>query len=216
MKLFLDSTNIEAIKLYSSYHILDGVTTNPSLFSKENGDFYELVTNISSVVEGDVSVEVLAGDYDDIVIEGRKIVSIAPNIVIKLPITWDGIKACYYFNNMGYKVNMTLCFSANQALLAAKAGAYYVSPFIGRLRDNMQDPMILLQQIRKIFDYCNYSTKILAASIRSVDDVYQTACCKADVATLPEKIFADMIKHDLTDVGLKKFNSDWQKSHMKI
>lgn len=216
MRLFLDSIDSNEIKKYSSFRIIDGLTTNPSLMAKAKGDFLSTVSSICSLIEGDVSIEVVSNDFEMMKTEGKKILDIAPNIVVKLPITWDGIKACRYFVDKGYKVNMTLCFSSSQALMVAKAGATYVSPFVGRLNDIGQDGIGLIEDIRIIYDNYQYKTQILAASIRSVDHVVQVALCGADVVTVPANIMSELIKHDLTDKGLEQFNQDWSKSGMKI
>ena len=178
--------------------------------------FHEVVSQICLLVDGDVSIEAPSNDYENMVKEGEKILKIASNIVLKLPVTWDGIRACKYFTNNSHKVNMTLCFSANQALLAAKAGATYISPFIGRLDDIGESGMQLIEDIRDIYDNYDYKTKILAASIRTSEHVTEAAICGADVATIPGKLLSQLVKHDLTDKGLEKFNADWAKSGMKI
>ncbi len=217
MKLFLDSIDIKEIEKYSSCGIIDGVTTNPTLMSAANKPFQELVKDLCAAVNGGpVSIEVASNDFENMVKEGEKIVKIAKNIVIKLPVTWDGLRACKYFSSQGRKVNMTLCFSANQALLAAKAGAFYISPFIGRLDDEGEDGMQLISEIRAIYDNYNFDTQILAASVRSVDHVVEAAICGADVATIPLKLVDELMRHPLTDKGLKQFNEDWAKSGMVI
>jgi transaldolase len=216
MKLFLDSTDIDEIKKYSSYGIVDGITTNPTLFTGSGGNFYKITEEICSLISGDVSIEVASNDYENMIIEGKKITAIAKNIALKLPVTWDGIRACRYFADNGAKVNMTLCFSASQALLAAKAGAEYVSPFIGRLEDSGEDGIALIADIRDIYDNYKIKTKILAASIRTPEHVSEAAICGADVATIPTKVFSLLLVHPLTDSGLRKFNEDWAKSGMKI
>lgn len=216
MKLFLDSIDIKEIEKYSSCGIIDGVTTNPTLMSAANKPFQEVVNDLCAAVQGDVSIEVASNDFENMVKEGEKIAKIAKNIVIKLPVTWDGLRACKYFSSQGRKVNMTLCFSANQALLAAKAGAFYISPFIGRLDDEGEDGMQLISEIRAIYDNYNFDTQILAASVRSVDHVVEAAICGADVATIPLKLVDELVRHPLTDKGLKRFNEDWAKSGMVI
>lgn len=216
MKLFLDSIDIKEIEKYSSCGIIDGVTTNPTLMSAANKPFQEVVKDLCAAVQGDVSIEVASNDFENMVKEGEKIAKIAKNIVIKLPVTWDGLRACKYFSSQGRKVNMTLCFSANQALLAAKAGAFYISPFIGRLDDEGEDGMQLISEIRAIYDNYNFDTQILAASVRSVDHVVEAAICGADVATIPLKLVDELVRHPLTDKGLKRFNEDWAKSGMVI
>lgn len=216
MKLFLDSINSEEITKYDNLGMVDGLTTNPSLMAESKDDFCTIAGKLCRLIEGGVSIEVASNDFEAMKREGKKILDIASNVVIKLPITWDGIKACRYFSEKGHKVNMTLCFSSSQALIAAKSGATYVSPFIGRLDDIGEDGMGLIEDIRMIYDNYQYKTEILAASIRSVDHVTQAALCGADVATIPAKIMSELIKHPLTDKGLSKFNQDWMKSGMKI
>lgn len=216
MKIFLDSTDLAAIEKFAAYGIIDGITTNPSLMSASSLSFEEVVTKISSIIKGDISVEVVANDYEGMLREGAKILEIASGLVIKLPLTWDGIKACSYFAKQNIKVNMTLCFSVNQALLAAKAGAAYVSPFIGRLEDINEDGIGLIEDIRIAYNNYDFKTEILAASIRSLEHVQQVALCGADVATMPAKVLSEMINHPLTDAGLEKFNEDWAKSGKKI
>ena len=216
MKIFLDSVDINEIKNYQSYGIIDGVTTNPSLMASAEGGFYDVATKIASVVDGDVSIEVSSNEYESMVEEGKKILEIGSNVVIKLPTTWDGIKACKFFSGGGHKVNMTLCFSPTQALLAAKAGACYVSPFIGRLDDIGENGMQLIADIRDIYDNYEFKTEILAASIRTCEHVADSAIYGADVATMTGKVLSKLIHHELTDKGLEKFNADWKKSGMKI
>ena len=216
MEIFLDSIDFDEITKYRSYGVIDGVTTNPTLIASASVDFHELVSTICSLIDGDVSIEVPSNDYESMVTEGEKILKIAPNIVIKLPVTWDGIRACKYFTDIGKKTNMTLCFSANQAILAAKAGATYISPFIGRLDDIGSDGMQLIEDIRIIYDNYEFKTKILAASIRTLEHVSEAAICGADVVTIPGKLLSELACHDLTSQGLAKFNADWAKSGMKI
>ncbi len=217
MKLFLDSVDILEIKEYHSYGIVDGITTNPTLMSQSKLGFCETVKQISNLVgEQSVSVEVVSNDFESMIQDGKKITEIANNIAIKLPVTWDGLKACKYFTDKGFGVNMTLCFSANQALLAAKAGATYISPFIGRLDDIDQDGMELIEEIRTIYDNYNFKTQILAASVRTLQHVKEAALCGADIATIPTKLMSQLLFHDLTNKGLEKFNNDWAKSGIKI
>jgi len=216
MKIFLDSTNINDIRKYDSYGIIDGVTTNPSLIAEAGGSFAAIVSEICNAVKGDVSIEVASNDYEEMIKEGTKILDIAQNVVIKLPMTWDGIKACQYFSSREKKVNMTLCFSVNQALIAGKAGATYISPFIGRLEDAGEDGIGLICDIRNLYDQQAIKTEILAASIRTPEHVSEAALCGADIVTLPVKILSSLMDHPLTTVGLKKFNDDWAKSGMKI
>lgn len=216
MKLFLDSVDRAEIKKYSDFGVIDGITTNPSLMASSDADFYKTISEICSIVEGDVSIEVVSNDLENMIKEGEKILEVANNIVIKLPVTWDGLQACRHFTNKGHKVNMTLCFSASQALLAAKCGATYISPFIGRLDDIGEDGMELIADIRAIYDNYKFKTQILAASIRTVEHVNEAAIYGADVATISTKIMAQLVSHPLTDKGLAQFNQDWAKSGMKV
>jgi len=216
MEIFIDSIDFNEITKYKSYGVIDGVTTNPTLIASSTMEFHELVSQICSLRDIDVSIEVPSNDYESMIQEGKKISKIAPNIVIKLPVTWDGIRACKYFTDKGQKTNMTLCFSANQAILAAKAGATYISPFIGRLDDIGSDGMQLIEDIRVIYDNYKFKTKILAASIRTLEHVSEAAICGADVVTIPGKLLSQLVNHDLTDQGLAKFNADWAKSGMKV
>ncbi|WP_417905305.1 fructose-6-phosphate aldolase [Candidatus Tisiphia endosymbiont of Micropterix aruncella] len=216
MQIFLDSADIKEIDEINQLGIIDGITTNPSLMSKTKDDFGSTIVKICKIVRSDVSVEVAANDVDTMISQGNKILGISNNIVIKLPMTWNGIKVCQYFADKGKKVNMTLCFSVNQALIAAKAGAYYVSPFIGRLDDIGQNGMSLISDIRQMYDNYQYQTKILAASIRNPNHVYQSAMYGADVATMSSKIIKQLLDHPLTDSGLEVFNRDWAKSGLKF
>lgn len=216
MQIFLDSADIKEIDEINQLGIIDGITTNPSLMSKTKDDFGSTIVRICKIVRSDVSVEVAANDVDTMISQGNKILGISGNIVIKLPMTWNGIKVCQYFADKGKKVNMTLCFSVNQALIAAKAGAYYVSPFIGRLDDIGQNGMSLISDIRQMYDNYQYQTKILAASIRNPNHVYQSAMYGADVATMSSKIIKQLLDHPLTDSGLEVFNRDWAKSRLKF
>jgi transaldolase len=216
MKFFIDSVDIEEIKKYVDYGMVDGVTTNPSLMASANVDLYKTIDAICEIVSGDVSVEVASNDYESMVREGEKISNIAANIVIKLPVTWDGIKACRHFSSKGRKTNLTLCFSATQALLAAKVGATYISPFIGRLDDIGGDGVELISNIRIIYDNYGFDTKILAASVRSLEHVTEAALYGADFVTVPSKIMSSLLSHQLTETGLLKFNEDWAKSGMKF
>ncbi|WP_341764581.1 transaldolase family protein [Candidatus Tisiphia endosymbiont of Beris chalybata] len=220
MKIFLDSADIEEIREINQLGIIEGLTTNPSLFSKTKYDFRSTITQICQIIHTDISIEVTANDFDSMVKQGNKILEIANNIVLKLPMTWEGIKACRYFAGRERKVNMTLCFSTNQALIAAKAGAAYISPFIGRLEDIGQDGISLINNIRQMYD--NYQdreqwrTKILAASIRNTSHVAQCARIGADVATMSGKIIKQLLTHPLTIAGLEIFNNDWSNSGLKI
>ena len=217
MKFFVDTADLAEIKDLAATGLLDGVTTNPSLVAKAGRDFKELIKEICAVVDGPVSAEVAAVDYDGMMKEGRILAKIAKNVAVKVPLTWDGLKACKTLTAEGTMVNVTLCFSANQALLAAKAGATFVSPFIGRLDDIGLDGMELIQEIRAIYDnYPELSTEILAASIRTVNHVKQAALIGADVVTAPAGIIKALVKHPLTDKGLEQFLADWKKSGQKI
>ena len=217
MKFFVDTADVAEIKDLAATGLLDGVTTNPSLVAKAGRDFKELIKEICAVVDGPVSAEVAAVDYEGMMEEGRILAKIAKNVAVKVPLTWDGLKACKTLTGEGTMVNVTLCFSANQALLAAKAGATFVSPFIGRLDDIGLDGMELIQEIRAIYDnYPELSTEILAASIRTVNHVKQAALIGADVATVPAGILKALVKHPLTDKGLEQFLADWKKSGQKI
>ena len=218
MQIFLDSANIKEIDEINQLGVIDGITTNPSLISKEQGDFRSIITDICKIIRSDVSVEVVANDFDNMISQGNTILDIAENVVIKLPMTWDGIKACRYFADRGKKVNMTLCFSVNQAVIAAKAGATYVSPFIGRLDDAGQDGIELIHDIRQVYDNYHYklNTHILAASIRSTHHVYKSAMIGVDVITASGKVITQLLEHQLTDVGLDLFGKDWTNSNKKV
>ncbi|NKB53316.1 MAG: fructose-6-phosphate aldolase [Rhizobiaceae bacterium] len=216
MKFFLDTADVDEIRQWSQTGLLDGVTTNPSLILKSGRDIKEVLAEICDLVDGDVSGEVAATDYDTMLAEGRELAKIAKNICIKLPITMDGLRACKTLVDEGFKTNMTLCFSANQALLVAKAGGTYVSPFIGRLDDMAIDGMELIEEIRAIFDNYDFDTEILAASIRTVNHVKDCALAGADVATMPPSTIEKLVKHPLTDAGLAAFLADWEKTGQKI
>ncbi|MEM9734092.1 MAG: fructose-6-phosphate aldolase [Pseudomonadota bacterium] len=216
MKFFLDTADVDEIRYWNDKGLLDGVTTNPSLILKSGRDIKEVLAEICDIVDGDVSGEVAATDYDTMLAEGRKLAQIADNICIKLPITLDGVRACKTLVDEGFKTNMTLCFSANQALLVAKAGATYVSPFIGRLDDMAIDGMELIEEIREIYDNYGFETEILAASIRTVNHVKMCALAGADVGTLPPSTIEGLVKHPLTDKGLDAFLKDWEKTGQTI
>jgi len=216
MKFFLDTADVDEIREWNATGLLDGVTTNPSLILKSGRNIKEVLSEICEIVDGDVSGEVAATDYDTMLREGRALAKIADNICIKLPITMDGVKACRTLVDEGFKTNMTLCFNANQALLVAKAGATYVSPFIGRLDDMGIDGMELIEEIRSIFDNYMFDTEILAASIRTVNHVKDCAIAGADVATLPPSTIEKLVKHPLTDSGLAAFLADWEKTGQSI
>ena len=216
MKLFIDTANIEEIKSFSETGLIDGVTTNPSLIAKSGMNFLDGIKEICSIIKGPVSAEVTATDYKTMVLEGQKLSKIAPNVVIKVPLTEEGLKACKNFTDNSIKVNVTLCFSAAQALLAAKAGATFISPFVGRLDDIGADGMNLISEIVEIYSIFDYKTQVLAASIRGVQDVVDSAKFGAHVATIPPKILRDMYYHPLTDKGLDAFLSDWKKTGQSI
>ena len=211
MKIFLDSANLEAIKKYNDMGLLDGITTNPSLLSKEGGDPQKTMEEISRIIKGDVSLEVVAVDYEGMMEQGRRLRKYGDNVVVKVPMTAEGLKACKALTAEGIPVNVTLIFSSNQAILAAKAGAKYVSPFIGRLDDVGKDGMNLIREIKQIYPNYDFKTQILVASIRHPMHVVDAAKIGADVVTLPPAVLEKMLKHQLTDIGLKNFLADWEK-----
>ena len=213
MKFFIDTANLDEIREANELGMIDGVTTNPTLVAKEGDiDFKERIAEICSIVKGDVSAEVTALDTEGMLREGRELAKIAPNVVVKCPLTLDGLKATRKFREEGTKVNVTLCFSAAQALLAAKAGASYISPFIGRLDDTAQDGMHLIRDIVQIYGNYGFETEVLAASIRHPVHLVDCALAGADVATIPFKVILQLVKHPLTDRGLEGFLADWKKS----
>lgn len=216
MMFFADTADTDEIRELVSMGLIDGVTTNPSLIAKSGRDFKEVVKEICSIVEGPVSAEVTALEVDGMISEGRHLAELAPNIAVKVPLTWDGLKACRALTQGGTMVNVTLCFNANQALLAARAGATFVSPFIGRLDDMGMDGMEVIEEIRSIFDNYDFSTEILAASIRTVNHVKQSALAGADVATVPPATLKSLAKHPLTDKGVELFTADWKKTGQTI
>ncbi|WP_415403856.1 fructose-6-phosphate aldolase [Tateyamaria sp. SN3-11] len=216
MKFFVDTAEIDAIAELNDYGMVDGVTTNPSLILKSGRDIMEVTKEICDLVDGPVSAEVVALEADAMIAEGRELAKIADNITIKLPLTWDGLKACKVLSGEGRMVNVTLCFSANQALLAAKAGATFISPFIGRLDDIHIDGMDLIEDIRTIYDNYGFETEILAASIRSVGHITQCAMIGADVITAPPEVIKKLAGHPLTNAGLDQFMKDWAKTGQKI
>ena len=216
MKIFLDSSNIDEIRPINKTGLIDGITTNPSLLAKQDGNFKQILKSIASEVKGPISAEVTATKAEKMISEAKILQKIAKNIVIKIPLTLDGLIACSYLSKNKFKVNVTLCFSTNQALLAAKAGATYISPFIGRLDDIGENGLQLIKDIKVVYNNYNYSTKILAASIRSAEHVIEVSKIGADVVTIPPKIFHNLYKHDLTDQGLESFLSDWKKSGKQI
>ncbi len=211
MKLFIDTANIDEIREAASLGILDGVTTNPSLVSKEGKDFHQVLREIADIVNGPISAEVTALDTDGMLKEGRVLAAIHPNIVVKIPLTKEGLKACKAMRSEGIKTNVTLCFSPAQAMLAAKVDATFVSPFVGRLDDISHEGMDLIRQIRAIFDNYDYPTQILTASVRHPVHVVEAALAGSDVATVPYKVLMQLYDHPLTDAGVKKFLSDWDK-----
>ncbi|HET7336261.1 MAG TPA: fructose-6-phosphate aldolase [Candidatus Nitrosotalea sp.] len=211
MKIFLDTANISAIKMYNDMGLVDGITTNPSLMAKEGGDPQKVMEEIVQIVKGDVSLEVLSMETNGMLEEGRRLRKYGNNVVVKCPLTPEGLKACKILTSENIPVNVTLCFSVNQAILAAKAGAKYVSPFIGRLDDNGQDGMNLIREMHQVFENYKFSTQILVASVRHPMHVVEAAKIGADVVTLPPDVLGKMLKHPLTDVGLKNFLADWEK-----
>jgi transaldolase len=211
MKFFIDTANVEEIREAASLGILDGVTTNPSLVAKEGRDFQEVLREIVSIVNGPISAEVTAEDREGMLKQGRELSKISPNITIKVPLTKDGLQACKSLRSEGIDVNVTLCFSPSQALMAAKADATFISPFVGRLDDVSHEGMELIRQIRVIYDNYGFETQILAASIRHPLHVVECALAGADVATMPYKVVMQIIKHPLTDIGMAKFMADWEK-----
>jgi len=216
MKFFVDTADVDAIRELNDLGMVDGVTTNPSLILKSGRDIVEVTKEICSIVSGPVSAEVVATEADAMIAEGRKLAKIADNIAVKVPLTWAGLKACKVLSDDGQMVNVTLCFSANQALLAAKAGATFISPFIGRLDDINLDGLDVIQDIRIIYDNYGFETQILAASIRSANHMSQCALIGADVATAPPNVIKAMANHVLTDKGLDAFLKDWAKTGQKI
>ena len=216
MKFFVDTADVAAIKELHDLGMVDGVTTNPSIIAKSGRDILEVTKEICDMVEGPVSAEVVATNADDMIAEGRKLAKIADNIAVKVPLTWDGLKACKVLSSEGSMVNVTLCFSANQALLAAKAGATFVSPFIGRLDDINLDGLELIEDIRTIYDNYGFDTQILAASIRNANHMSECAKIGADVCTAPPNVIKAMANHVLTDNGLAQFLKDAEKANIKI
>ena len=217
MKFFIDSADIEAIKKFAKRGMVDGVTTNPSIIAKSGRNIKEVISDICGIVDGPVSAEVTATKTENMIEEGEYLSKIANNVAVKVPLTWDGLETCKVLSDKNIMVNVTLCFSSQQALLAAKAGATFISPFIGRLDDIGEDGIELIKDIRNIYDnYPNLSTEILAASIRSLDHVKKASLIGADIATLPPSVLEELALHPLTDIGLKAFLDDWEKSGQKI
>lgn len=212
MQLFLDTANIQEIKELESSGLIDGITTNPTLIAKSGKNFHEVIREICGAINGPVSAEVISINSSGMIKEGRDLRKIAENVVVKLPLTWEGLIACRVLSQEGIKTNVTLCFSLNQALLAAKAGATYISPFIGRLDDIGQNGMQLIADIVKAYsNYPDLKTKVLAASVRTLDHINQAALIGCHVATISPSLMKEMVLHELTDIGLKKFLDDWSK-----
>ena len=216
MKFFVDTADTGEIKDLAATGLLDGVTTNPSLIASSGRNVFEVLEEICSIVDGPVSGEVAATDYEGMVKEGDALSKIANNIAIKVPLTWDGLKACRHFSDQDIMVNVTLCFSAAQALLAAKAGAAFISPFVGRLDDIGQDGMSLIGDICTIYDNYAFETEVLVASVRSPQHIVDAAVMGAHVATIPPKVIRQLFNHPLTDKGLEAFLNDWQKTGQTI
>ncbi len=217
MKFFVDTAEIKDIKELHETGLLDGVTTNPTLIAKSGRDFIEVIKEICAIVPGPVSAEVTALDAAGMIKEGEKLAAIAKNIAIKVPLTWDGLKACKYFSSKGVMVNVTLCFSAAQAILAAKAGATFISPFVGRLDDIGQDGLSLIQEICEIYSqYGAFETQVLVASVRNPTHIVESAKMGAHVATLPPSVMKQLVQHPLTEKGIATFMADWQKTGQKI
>ncbi len=215
MKFFIDTANLAEIKEANDMGVLDGVTTNPSLVAKEGKEFFPLLKEICTLVNGPISAEVVSTDFAGMMKEGKELAKIHDNIVVKLPLIKEGLKAAKAFHSEGIRTNVTLCFSANQALLAAKAGATYVSPFVGRLDDISTDGMQLIEQIVTIYNNYGYETEVLVASVRHPIHVMQAALMGAHVCTMPFKVIDQLVKHPLTDSGLEKFLADWNKGQKK-
>ncbi|MBS7132768.1 MULTISPECIES: fructose-6-phosphate aldolase [Clostridium] len=214
MKIFLDTANIEDIKEINSLGVIHGITTNPSLIAKEKRDLKEILKEIASIVDGPISGEVISLDYENMIKEAEELASIHKNIVVKIPMTYDGLKAVSYLSKKGIRTNVTLIFSAAQALLAARAGASYVSPFLGRLDDIGSNGLILIEDISEIFNVHNIQTEIIAASIRNPIHVIEAAKLGANIGTLPPSVIRALINHPLTDAGIKKFKEDWEKANL--
>lgn len=216
MKIFLDTADVAEIREYAASGLVDGVTTNPSLAAKTGRDYVEVLEEICSYVSGSVSAEVLALDYDGMMTQGKRFAKIAKNITIKVPLTWDGLRACKALSGDGLMVNVTLCFSPIQAMMAAKAGATFISPFLGRVDDMGGDGVGLVREIRAIYDNYDFKTQILAASIRNLSHVREVALAGADVGTMPVSVFKALLNHPLTDKGIAGFLADAQKAGIKI
>lgn len=215
MKFFLDTANLNEIIEANDLGVISGITTNPSLISKEGNDFVQTIKKIDNIVDGPISAEVNSYDYDSMIREGEELSKISKNIVVKLPMTYDGLKACKYLTSKGIKTNVTLIFSLNQALLAAEANATYVSPFIGRIDDIGYDGLELIDQIVSAFSNYDYNTKIIAASVRNINHVNKCAEMGCDIATIPFKVLKSMISHPLTEKGIEIFKRDWESFNKK-
>ena len=211
MKIFIDSANLKEIEEAASWGVIDGVTTNPSLIAKEGAEFVPRMREICRLVDGPISMETVSKDAAGMVEEGRRFVTVHKNIIVKVPLTKEGLKATRQLSKLGIRCNVTLCFSATQALLAAKAGAYFISPFVGRLDDVSQDGMDLIRDIKTIYTNYGFSTQILVASIRHPIHVLEAAKIGADIGTMPFSVIEALVKHPLTDIGLEKFLKDWDK-----
>lgn len=216
MKFFVDTAEIAEIRELAEAGLIDGVTTNPSLIAKSGRNFREVIAEICAATDGPVSAEVTALDAPGMIKEGQSLLTIAKNIAVKVPLTLDGLKACRALSGEGHMVNVTLCFNANQALLAAKAGATFISPFVGRLDDIGIDGMELIEEIRQIYDNYGFETEVLAASIRTVNHVKFAALAGADVATVPPSVLKSLVKHPLTDKGIEQFLADWKKTGQSV
>jgi transaldolase len=217
MKIFLDTADVAEIREFAASGLVDGSTTNPSLAAKTGRDYVEVLKEISGLLpDGSISAEVLATDYDGMMAQAKIFTAIGKNIAVKVPLTWEGMRACRALSGQGVTVNVTLCFSAVQAMMAAKAGAAFISPFIGRLDDVGEDGMMLIRDIRTVYDNYGFKTEILAASIRSVSHVLQCALAGADIATMPASIFKKLLDHPLTDKGLAAFLVDAKKANVTI
>jgi transaldolase len=216
MKFFADTADVAELRELKDLGLLDGVTTNPSLIAKSGRKFTEVIAEICSFVEGPVSAEVAALDFDGMMKEANVLRKIAKNVAVKVPLTLEGLKACRVLSGEGTMVNVTLCFSPNQALLAAKAGAAFISPFVGRLDDIQQDGMELIAEIRQIYDNYDYDTNILVASVRTANHIKEAALIGADYATAPAAVLKSLIKHPLTDKGIEQFSADWKKTGQTI
>lgn len=216
MKFFIDSADVSEVRSLTKSGLIDGITTNPSLIAKSNANIHERIAELCAIVEGPVSAEVTATEYEAMCKEGRKLAQIAPNVTVKVPLTENGLRCCHSLSKENIDVNVTLCFSAAQALLAAKANARFVSPFIGRLDDIGHDGLLLVEEILEVYSKYQFHTEVLVASIRSVAHVLAAARMGAPVATIPPKIFRELYKHPLTDSGLDAFLNDWQKTKQSI